>query len=183
MLQALSEKEVPVFSQHEIEEKLIRLEENIRKLASETIEGQWIAVTVDHWTSKEKHNYTGMTVHWLDEKMQLHSLKLGCFLQEGGSEGDKLVDDFLVKLFVDAGLEKANIVAVVSDTTANLNNFGKLIEKLNIHHICCIDHCLQLAAKLAYEDKMCSQHGDDVEDVVDDRILLDELEIQTMKKA
>jgi hypothetical protein len=194
MLQAFSDKEVPVFTHHTMLEKLMTLEEQIRKVASIALEGQWLAITVDHWTSRTKDNYTGMTAHWIDENMKLHSLRLGCFLHQGDSEAESLIDDFLVKLFVEAGFDKVNIIAVVSDTTGNMNKFGKLLESLQIHHIYCSDHVLQLTARQAYSDRTYSHDldiGDDDEegnnnDILDadgDFVLLEGLEISTMQKA
>ena len=77
---------------------------------------------------------------------------LGCWLHEGDSESQTLQDDFLEELFKKCKFQTANIVAVVSDTTSNMNKFGTLLEKLDIPHIYCTDHVLQLTAKNAYLD-------------------------------
>ena len=58
-----------------------------------------------------------MTCHWIDDSWQLHSLSLGCFLHEGDSKSDSLVDNFAIKLFQECGFEECLISAVVSDTT------------------------------------------------------------------
>ena len=95
-----------------------------------------------------------MTCHWIDKDWKLQNVPLGCFLHEGESDNKALLDDFAVKIFNDCGFENLNIVAVVSDTTGNMNKFGELMERLKIAHIYCTDHVLQLTAKKAfYESK------------------------------
>ena len=75
---------------------------------------------------------------------------MGCFLHEGESDHSNLVDDFAAKLFTDCGFDNLIITAVVSDTTGNMNKFGELLEEMDISHIYCTDHVLQLTAKKAF---------------------------------
>ena len=111
------------------------LEDKIRDAIVERVTGSWMALTTDHWTSRGKDSYTGMTAHWVDEKFELQNRVLGCWLHEGDSESQTLQDDFLEELFKKCKFQTANIVAVVSDTTSNMNKFGTLLEKLDIPHI------------------------------------------------
>ena len=133
---------------------LYQLEETIRDYVFKLIQttNPWFSVTVDHWTSCSNQNYTGMTLHWIDETCQLSNLQLGCWLHEGSSEASKLVDDFVTKLFEKCSLTTAKVSAVVTDTCATMNSFGRLIEEKNLPHIYCTDHTLQCTAKLAFED-------------------------------
>ena len=94
--------------------------------------------------------FKGMTCHWVDKQYKINNVVLGCFLHEGESQSESLVDDFAVKIFRECGFDMVNISAVVSDTTGNMNKFGKMLEDLNIPHIYCTDHVLQLTAKIAY---------------------------------
>jgi hypothetical protein len=58
------------------------------------------------------------------------------------------------KLFKDCGFDNRTIFSVTSDTTGNMNKFGKkLIEEHGVHHIYCTDHVIQLTARLAYDDR------------------------------
>ena len=97
--------------------------------------------------------FKGMTCHWVDKQYKINNVVLGCFLHEGESQSESLVDDFAVKIFRECGFDMVNISAVVSDTTGNMNKFGKMLEDLNIPHIYCTDHVLQLTAKIAYYEK------------------------------
>ena len=115
-------------------------------------EDPWISITVDHWTSIASQNYTGMTAHWIGKECTLHNLQLGCWLHEGNSQSMSLVDDFISKIFKTCKLSDAKISCVVSDTTGNMNLFGKILEAHNIPHIYCTDHVLQLTAKQAFND-------------------------------
>jgi hypothetical protein len=51
------------------------------------------------------------------------------------------------------GLDISKVVALVSDTAANMNVFGKLLAAKGVPHLYCIDHVLQLTAKLAFDDR------------------------------
>jgi hypothetical protein len=89
-------------------------------------------------------------------------LKVGCFLHEGSSDSEHVLSDFAEKLFMKCGFDKANIIAVTTDTTGNMDKFGRLLKKVGIHHIYCTDHLLNLTAKKAYKDS--SQDSEEVDD-------------------
>jgi hypothetical protein len=62
--------------------------------------------------------------------------------------------------FIDAHVNKkvktagvAKIVAVTTDTTANMNTFGKKLEEMGVCHVYCTDHVLQLTCKQLYYEK------------------------------
>jgi hypothetical protein len=135
---------------HWIQQKEITMRQ---KLISET-EGQVLCLTIDHWTSRGKQSYTGMTCHWIDNDFVGHAVELGCFLNEAGHDADAVTVDFYEKLFEDCGFENRSIFSVTYDTTGNMNKFGrKLSEEHNVHHIYCTDHVIQLTACLGYDDK------------------------------
>jgi hypothetical protein len=60
---------------------------------------------------------------------------LGCWLHEGNSLGDTLRDEFMLNLFTWFNFNKLNIIAVVADTTGNMNKFRMKLQELNISHI------------------------------------------------
>jgi hypothetical protein len=80
-----------------IEQKEITMR---KKLISQT-EGQVLCLTIDHWTSRGKQSYTGMTCHWIDNDFVSHAVELGCFLSEAGHDADSMKVDFYEKLFED----------------------------------------------------------------------------------
>ena len=130
------------------------LEDEIRNYISDLIkkEDPWFSITVDHWTSVANQNYTGMTIHWVNNLCEINNLQLGCWLHEGNSKATSLIDDFITKLFKKCDLSTAKLSAVVTDTTGNMNLFGKMLEELHIPHIYCTDHVLQCTAKIALTD-------------------------------
>ena len=148
-----------------IVKSLYQLEDSIRDHVLNLINttNPWFSVTVDHWTSCSNQNYTGMTIHWIDQKCSMSNLQLGCWLHEGSSEAAKLVDDFVLKLFEKCHLTTAKISAVVTDTCPSMNSFGRMIETKNIPHIYCTDHTLQCTAKLAFDDSKYNTILDEIE--------------------
>jgi hypothetical protein len=135
-------------SSSDIRSRITMMEDNIRKATIKSLEGEWLALTI---AANGKLNYTGMSVHWIDEHFVQHSLKLGCFLHERSSDSEHVLSDFAEKLFMKCGFDKANIISVTTGTTDNMDKFGRLLEKLGIHHINCTDHVLNQTAKKAYE--------------------------------
>lgn len=133
--------------------ELKRIEDEMRVYLMEETRGQSVSLTIDHWTSLSMQNFTGITEHWIDDEWELQALPLGCFLHEGDSKSESIFEDLFTKLFGDCGFtEGLKVVAVVSDTTGNMNKFGRLLEDKDIPHLYCADHMLQLTAKLAYND-------------------------------
>jgi hypothetical protein len=61
-----------------IEQKEIMMR---RKLVTQT-EGQVLCLTIDHWTSRGKQSYTGMTCHWIDDDFVGHAVELARVLSE-----------------------------------------------------------------------------------------------------
>lgn len=131
---------------------IIRLEDAMRDAAIETMRGQSVCITMDHWTSKANQNYTGMTAHFIDDDFVLHDHTLGMFLHQGGTTSanlDAAYEDLKeVRLKLNG---VADIFAATTDTTANMNKFGIALEERGVHHVYCTDHVLQLTCKLCYE--------------------------------
>ena len=128
MIQSYDGEAEPL-SEISIKECLTAKEADVRKAVVQQAKGTTVSLTVDHWTSRAKHNYTGMTLHFIDKEWNLVSLPLGCFLHSGNSKSESLHDNFLVKLFNECGFQDLKITCVVSDTTtADMNWFGQLLE-------------------------------------------------------
>jgi hypothetical protein len=146
-----------------VKQKLYQLSKKVRKLIRERVgKTNHVSITSDHWTSIAKQNYEGVTIHWIDEEWKLHSLPLGCFLHEGDSKSESLVQSFFERLFEGLGVEELNVIAIVTDTTSNMNKFGLIMKEGNkIDHIYCTDHVLQLSAKIAF-----TENGADIQPIV-----------------
>ena len=124
-----------------------------------------------------------MATHWIDEKFELQNQVLGCWLHEGDSESKTLQDNFIEDLFKKCEFPTANIVAVVSDTTSNMNKFGTWLEKLDISHIYCKDHVLQITANNSYLDSWYNRAFSGVANDADDPNMDEVVEPFTMAKA
>jgi hypothetical protein len=126
-----------------------------------------------------------MTAHWINGDFNMHNKTLGCSgCMRAIRFTNSLRDECLLNLFTRYKFDKLNIIAVVSDTTGNMNKFGMKLEEQNITHIYCTNHVIQLTAKKAYLDKFYNiVHGagnDDDEDLPPNSL---EAEISTMAKA
>jgi hAT family dimerisation domain. len=122
-----------------------------------------VCLTVDHWTSKANDNYTGLTAHYIDDDFSMHSIDLGLYLHSGASNADRLEEGFLGLLFDNLNLSGVKIFAVTTDTTANMNSFGKKLENHGICHVYCTDHVLQLTCKLCYSQSTFGAYAESVE--------------------
>jgi hypothetical protein len=136
-----------------VSESMMQLHDKIVASIVKTVDPHRCTFTIDHWSSIAKQNYTGLTAHWIGHDFKLNNVQLGCFLHEGESSADAVVDDFLVTVLGKLRVLPENIHCVVSDTASNMNGMGKILERGNVPHLYCTDHLLQLTAKLAYDDK------------------------------
>jgi len=93
-------------------------------------------------TSKQGFKYVGISVHWIDDEREIHSLPLGIYLHEGTSKAQNILDKFLsdIKLKFVANIVK--VFSITTDTEPTMNAFGVLLESQGIHHLHCNDHLL-----------------------------------------
>ena len=120
--------------------------------------------------------------HWINEKFDLQNQVLGCWLHAGDSDLYTLQDNFLEYLCNRCKFPRAEIVAVMSNTTSNMNKFGTLLEKLDIPYIYCTDHVLQLTDKNSYLDSCYNEAFSGVENDSEDLNLDEFMELSTMAK-
>ena len=71
-----------------------KMESEMRAMMIGKLKDQSLLITLDHWTSKGHDNYTGMTVHYIDEDWTLQPSDIGLFLHHGGTRAEELKDDF-----------------------------------------------------------------------------------------
>ena len=149
MISSISPSMKPITTRN-VKERIIDLDRLIRKTTIAKMKGCVVNLTTDHWTSKQHLNYVGMTAHWLDSNWELHSLPLGMFLHEGGSNAMELLDQFLETVAREV-TEEATIFSVTTDTAPTMNTFGRLLEDKKILHLYCTDHLLQLTCKKTFD--------------------------------
>lgn len=66
LIQAYDPKARPM-STKMLQDQIILLEMNMKQYAISMAKGHNICLTIDHWTSKAKQNYTGLTAHFIDD--------------------------------------------------------------------------------------------------------------------
>ena len=108
---------------------LISLKDNIPNAILHRATGSWMSLTTDHWTSCGEYFYTGMMDHYIEKRFELQNRFFGCWLHEVDYESQTFKDKFFDELFKKCKTPTANVVAVVSDTTSNMNKFGTFLEK------------------------------------------------------
>jgi len=132
-----------------IGDELAQLATEARRVLMAIMERQAVTITGDHWTSRAGENYASMTAHWIDDNCKLQSAVLRVYVYHGSTCAINLVDDFLAQLAY-WGLSVQQVPFVVTDTEAKMNAFGvKLEQGKNVAHLYCIDHVLQIVAKIA----------------------------------
>ena len=141
-----------VMSNKKVKNIVIGLESAMRATFAESMRGLAVCCTLDHWTSKAHQNYTGMTAHFIDDNWKLNNLTLGIFLHEGGTDADELEIEFLDLCMNSVNLNASKIFAITTDTTGNMNSFGRKLERRGMNHVYCTDHLLQLTCKLCYSN-------------------------------
>ena len=63
---------------------IINIESLLCNSMIEELEGQAVSVTIDHWTLKANHNYSGITAHFITKDWNLESYNIGLFYMKGG---------------------------------------------------------------------------------------------------
>eukprot|EP00559_Dactyliosolen_fragilissimus_P004855 CAMPEP_0184865878 /NCGR_PEP_ID=MMETSP0580-20130426/19513_1 /TAXON_ID=1118495 /ORGANISM="Dactyliosolen fragilissimus" /LENGTH=777 /DNA_ID=CAMNT_0027365255 /DNA_START=221 /DNA_END=2554 /DNA_ORIENTATION=- len=133
--------------------------ESLGCMAKESIKAElnekYFAITTDHWTSNANDNYSCLTAHWLDEENEdaeeLEHAVLSFVVHDGQTTGEQIGQKF-IEDFEKYNLNLDYVVAVVTDTTANMNTFGTYIMSKSVCHLYCIDYLLHLVALKAFDD-------------------------------
>ena len=126
-------------------------------MLSRAVPGSKIAISLDGWSSTNKHSFLGIIAHYLTAEWELVEEMIGFESLTDCHSGAILAQ------VVNSVLEKHKISdRVLSITTDNASNNGTLIKELNsyineamakgffngkITHIPCLAHVLQLALK------------------------------------
>jgi hypothetical protein len=149
MIQAF-DKAAQLPDSKKVREMIMNLEDRLRSDMMSSVEGLVVSITMDHWTSISADNYTGMTIHSIDEDFHLHHHPLGMFLHKGQTTSEALQVSFK-ELFNKLDLSMVNLFSVTTDTEPKMNAFGMRLQDMDLIHLYCTDHVLQLTAKEVYE--------------------------------
>ena len=102
-------------------------------------------LTTDIWTSRAKHAYTSLTIHYIDDTFQLqsHLLSTREFPESRNAEN---INDELQEIIGDWGLTESGIAGI---TTDNGSNILAAVDLLQWPHVSCSSHTLQLGVEKA----------------------------------
>ena len=71
---------------------------------------------------------------------------------EGNTTGEALIKNFINMSLKDVKLKASKILVGTTDTAANMNVFGQLLEDLGVLHVYCTDHLCNLTARLPFDE-------------------------------
>ena len=141
----------PKFSREVIKNEVDSLGLICRKAVAKELKHTYFSVTTDHWTSIANETYSCLTAHYIkDGKMLRCALEFEVF--HGSTKGELLGKDFINKFDL-YEFDLKYVVAVVTDTTGNMNTFGKYLNDKGVVHLYCVNHNLHRTALLAFDDK------------------------------
>ena len=105
------------------------------------------AVTTDVWTSRAKHAYTGLTVHYIDSSymLQSHLLEVREFSESHTAVN---IQEELTDILGDWGLCDKGLAGVTTDNGANITSAVGLLGWSHCH-LPCFSHTLQLGVEKA----------------------------------
>ena len=103
------------------------------------------SLTTDIWTSRAKHAYTSLTIHYIDDDFELQGYLLGtCEFPESHTADN--INDELLDMISDWGLKESEISGI---TTDNGSNILAAMDLLQWPHVPCFSHTLQLGIEKA----------------------------------
>lgn len=79
--------DAPILTKVSVMKRLLQVESNVKYLFKKFLDGQQLAITLDHWTSMANVNYVGTTAHFITDQWVLKSYTLACTVHKGGSGG------------------------------------------------------------------------------------------------
>lgn len=127
---------------------LDELELTARSGIRKAIDGQFIAITTDAWTSAATESYLSLTAHYLDGNFNMHSVPLECAPFPGSHTAERIKEK-LEQLLERNGIPLDFVSAVVADNAANQSKAGDLCA---FDSVPCAPHTLQLTVKDILED-------------------------------
>ena len=86
MCQSLA-PDCPLMTKVKVMKRLLQIEQNIKCVFRKALKGQYVSITLDHWTSNANVNYIAQTAHFITEEWKLTSFTLACSIHKGGSAG------------------------------------------------------------------------------------------------
>ena len=140
----------PVITSSQVRTEIKSLGDVCKEAVQKELDNRYFALTTDHWTSKNSETYGCLTAHFID-KGELMRCVLHFEIHHGTTTGDALFAN-LLNVFESYKFDLSYVISVTTDTTGNMNTFGRRLAEKGVIHLYCIDHNLHLNSKLAFED-------------------------------
>ena len=140
----------PVMTSSQIRNEIKCLGDVCKEAVQKELSNRHFALTTDHWTSPNNETYGCLTAHYILDS-QLKRCVLHFEIHHGTTTGNALFSN-LVQVFDSYQFEFSHILAITTDTTGNMNTFGRRLAENGVVHLYCIDHNLHLTSKLAFDD-------------------------------
>ncbi|XP_046400412.1 E3 SUMO-protein ligase ZBED1-like [Ischnura elegans] len=144
-------------SRHAMMETYIpRLYNDTQKTVEDILRtAEWYAVTCDSWTSETKLPYLAVTVNFITKEWTLENLCLESFVQDDSHSGRHLCEAIKVVL-QDWGVSPSFFSAITTDNGISVTSAARMMD---VPHISCFAHSLQIAVEKVFND-------DDVREVI-----------------
>ncbi|KAL7576451.1 hypothetical protein ACA910_017961 [Epithemia clementina (nom. ined.)] len=154
---------------HRIGARTSALAEIGRSRLQQAVKKSIKSITADHWTSRRGHTHATLTVQYIGENFAINNLVIAVNYYLGPTTGEQILLDFKKDLQA-WEIGPKDIPFLVTDTDANMNVVGISTERSKddlMEHVYCLDHILQLIAKIAFDIKI-SGEALEAEDGLDD---------------
>lgn len=143
-------KEYQTITSDQVRNEIKSLGDVCKVAVKKELSGKYFALTTDHWTSKNNETYGCLTAHYVDNA-QLKRCVLHFEVHHGTTTGEALFEQ-LLDVFKQYDFDLSFVTAVTTDTTGNMNTFGRRLQEKGVVHLYCVDHNLHLTCKLAFDD-------------------------------
>ena len=130
--------------QHNLASKISEQAARVKATLMIQLQGKYVSLTCDHWTSIAGVSYSDVNAHYVDTDWRLISVCLRCHEHTGAKEAADLVQ-VLTETWESYKLPTANIVGVVTDTVSESGLFATQLPDGIPHHYC-VDHVSELTA-------------------------------------
>lgn len=146
MIRSVSSR-VSIPTSREVCDMLDELESRARMAVSESLRGQFVALTSDAWTSMMQEAFLALTVSYIDETFTPISFPLQCSPFPGSHTGERILEK-ITQMLEESGVSDDHVSALVQDNGANGQKAGRLA---SYDSIPCVPHTLQLTVKRLLE--------------------------------
>jgi hypothetical protein len=140
------------YSRKYVSSKLSDIAIAVKEKIKVMIDGKYVALTGDKWSSVTHQSYLGLTCHFINDDWELMRVTLKCSPTESeGSTATETANGFM-RVIDEYGIDKAYISAIVTDTEPTMNAFGRILKESSIPWLGCVDHILELSTGKAFDD-------------------------------